>query len=259
MPILSVDSIRYYAFDSLTLPGVKQAVFTRHGGVSKAPWDALNFGNTTGDRPEDVQENKQRGLAALGLAPESVYDVWQVHSNRVVEAVQARSGRQPEKADAIITRQRGLVLLMRFADCVPVLMVDPVAGAVGIAHAGWQGTVKDVVGETVRSMTARFGSKPEHLLAGIGPSICQNHYQVGETVIAAAQDCFGSTASRHLDVRDSGTYFNLWSANRELLERAGVGSIEVSGLCTAGQPEDWYSHRQSGGRTGRFAALIGLA
>jgi len=259
MPFYSVDPIRYFAFESLVLPGVKQAVLTRHGGVSAQPWDRLNFGRTTGDRPEDVLENKQRGLHALGLEPESVYDVWQVHSNHVVEAEKPRGNAPPIKADAIITRRSGITLLMRFADCVPVLLADPVTGAVGIAHAGWQGTVKDVVGAVVQCMKARFETRPADLIAGIGPSICQDHYQVGENVISAVEACFGKTAARHLEVRETGTYFNLWSANRELLERAGVGSVEVAGMCTACHPEDWYSHRQSGGKTGRFAALIGLA
>ncbi|MBN2555410.1 MAG: peptidoglycan editing factor PgeF [Anaerolineales bacterium] len=256
MPFRESGSTRFFNFDSLMLPGTKHAVFTRHGGVSPAPWDSLNFGSIVGDSQARVHQNLLRALSALEIAPSSVYDVRQIHSNLVVEAVSGRNNAPPQHADAILTRARGVTLLMRFADCVPILLLDPVIGVIGIAHAGWQGTVKNVVGAAVNQMKAHYGVDPANILAGIGPSICQDHYQVGQNVIDAVQARFGDDAEALLDVRESGCYFDLWSANRALLEQSGVCSIEVAGICTACSPEDWFSHRASGGTTGRFAALI---
>lgn len=259
MSMNSVGGLRYFTFQHFDIPGLQHGIFSRHGGVSSAPWDSLNVGATVGDQQSSVEENLRRTLQAVGFSRESVFDVHQVHGREVVEAFHGR-GRQPAPhADAIVTRARGVVLLMRFADCVPILLVDPVHEVIGIAHAGWQGTVKNVAGSAVNTMQELYATDPADVLAGIGPSICQDHYPVGSEVIKAARRCFAGASDDHLACRDGKTFFNLWSANRALLERAGVRSIESAEICTACHHEDWYSHRASGGQTGRFAALIGWA
>jgi len=151
-----------------------------------------------------------------------------------------------------------VTLFMRFGDCVPVLLYDPVHKVVGIAHAGWLGTVKKTVSETLKTMNARYGSQPRDILAAIGPSIAAHHYQVGPEVVSQVKQTFEENNSFLIKEKDGQTIFDLWAANQLLLEQAGVTQIENAGLCTACHPEDWYSHRAEAGLTGRFGVLIAL-
>lgn len=259
MPFQNSGGIRYFQFDIFE-GGLLHAAFTRQGGVSPAPWESLNLGGTVGDDKQRVYENRRRALAALGRDPEAVYDVWQVHSAHVVVADSPRpAGTPPVQADAILTTRPGLTLLMRFADCVPILLHDPVRGAAGIVHAGWLGTVRAAARAAVETMQGTFGSRPADVLAAIGPSIGPDHYEVGADVIHAVRTSFGADAPGLLLTRDGRTYFDLWAANRLLLEGTGVKHIEFSGLCTACRVDDWYSHRAEKGRTGRFGVMIALS
>lgn len=258
MPFHTTDGIRYLTFE--TFPeGVVQAVFTRHGGLSPDPWNSLNMGGTVGDERERVLENRYRAFRALGRDPHSMFDVWQVHSADVVIASAPHFSMPPEsKADAILTDQPGVTLFMRFADCVPILLHDPKKGVVGIVHAGWQGTVKKILRETIRSMQTTYNSNPADVLAAIGPSIGPDHYEIGPDVIERVQAAFNGDSQSLLQTHEGRVHFDLWAANRLTLEQSGVGQVEVAGLCTACAPTDWYSHRAEKGKTGRFGALIGL-
>ena len=258
MPFQSHAGVRYFSFESLD-SSVTQALFTRQGGVSPAPWASLNVGGTVGDQPERVRENRLRAFAALGRDPVTLFDVWQVHGVNVVIADAPHSPQAPhQQADAILTDKPSLTLFMRFADCVPILLYDPVRKVVGMAHAGWMGTVRGTLRATIETMRARFGTRPADLQAAIGPSIGPDHYAVGPDVVAQVRQAFGEDASGLLSTLDGGVHFDLWAANRLLLEQAGVRQIEVAGLCTACHVDDWYSHRAEKGRTGRFGAMIGL-
>ena len=258
MPFTHSGELRLFQFESLLQHNLQHAVFTRRGGVSPHPWQSLNLCGTVGDEPERVRHNKRLALAALDCDPDSVFDVWQVQSNRVLVAESPRGEQKPSQADAIITNRPELTLLMRFADCVPILLYDPVRSAVGMVHAGWLGTVLKVAAEAVLAMQQTFGSQPTDLLAGIGPSIGPDHYPVGPEVVDQVRGAFGEEADRHLHPRDGEVCLDLWSANHSLLAHLGVGFIEQSGLCTACHPEDWYSHRGDRGRTGRFGAAVSL-
>ncbi|HTX93095.1 MAG TPA: peptidoglycan editing factor PgeF [Anaerolineales bacterium] len=259
MPFFSKDEISFYKF-GIFGERLPQAVFTRSGGVSPDPWSSLNLGGTVGDDPERVRDNRQRALGAMGRNPASVFDVWQVHG---VEVAIAEGPRPPEtphpQADVILTNRPGVTLMMRFADCVPVLLQDPVAKVVGIAHAGWVGTVRGTVRAAIEAMQGRFGSRPENILAAIGPSIGPDHYQVGPDVVVQVRQAFGEDSSGLLSVNDGSMYFDLWAANRLTLENAGVKRIEIARLCTACHTDDWFSHRAEKGRTGRFGAIIALS
>lgn len=260
MPFYEHEGLSYFKFDSLEDAGVAQAVFTRQGGVSPQPWQTLNLGGTVGDTQENVAENRQRAFRAAGRRLESLFDVWQVHSAEVVRADAPRPLRSPhQKADAILTDRPEVTLFMRFADCVPVLLVDPARRAVGLVHAGWQGTVKGIVQAAVQTMRAQYGSRPGDLLAAIGPSIAAHHYEVGPEVAGQVRAAFGVEAGALLPSRDGAVQFDLWAANRLILEAEGVRNIETAGLCTACDLGRWYSHRAEGGRTGRFGVLLGLS
>jgi YfiH family protein len=260
MPFHTADAIRYLTFDIFP-SNVVQAVFTRHGGLSPEPWASLNFGGNVGDERQRVRENRFRAFDALGRPRQSMFDVWQVHSADVViaNAPHPHLNNPPEfKADAILTDNPAVTLFMRFADCVPILLHDPRKGVVGVVHAGWMGTVKKVVGQTVKMMQAAYGSHPADVLAAIGPSIGPDHYEIGADVVTQVRASFNGDSSHLLRTDDGRTHFDLWAANRLTLEQAGVGQVEVAGLCTACHPEDWYSHRAQKGKTGRFGALIAL-
>jgi hypothetical protein len=256
-------NIRYYTFASLAGKPVRHAIFTRQGGVSEKPWDTLNLGGTVGDDPQHVQKNRHRVFEALGLNINSLYDVWQVHSADIVCTDQPRPERTTHlKADAILTDRPGVTLFMRFADCVPLLLFEPKRGVIGLVHAGWKGTVSRIAERAVLTMHQQYGSSPKDILAMIGPSIGPDHYEVGQEVIYQVQSTFGPHAERLLTKyngeRSGRLHLDLWAANQQVLLDAGVRQIEMSGICTACQLDDWYSHRAESGRTGRFGALVSL-
>lgn len=259
MPFQQSGPLRYYTFESLEDDHLIQAVFTRAGGLSPAPWESLNLGSTVGDDPDRVLGNRQRAFQAMGRPPETIFDAWLVHSANVVCAEAPRDlTRLPDKADAILTDRSTVTLFMRFADCVPVLLYDPHRKVVGIVHAGWIGTVRKVVASAVEAMHDRYGSNPLDIRAAIGPSIAAHHYPVGPEVVQQVHQSFGMDAPALLPGSNGGVQFDLWAANRLILEQCGIRQIEISGLCTACYLGDWYSHRGEHGKTGRFGVLLAL-
>ncbi len=254
-----VNGLHFFTFSTLDRYGVAHAIFTRKGGVSPVPWASLNLGGTVGDEPERVRENRQRAFDAIGFSIQKIYDVWQVHSAEVVCASKPRDPQQPhQKADAILTDTEEVHLFMRFADCVPILYFDKTKGVIGIAHAGWKGTILGIAERVVYEMRENYGSNPKDIWAGIGPSIGVHHYAVGEEVWKMAQERIPDIARDSFEIRNGEYKFDLWRANELLLKKAGVGEIEISGLCTACDVDHWYSHRAEGGKTGRFGIVISL-
>jgi purine-nucleoside/S-methyl-5'-thioadenosine phosphorylase / adenosine deaminase len=253
-------TIKYYRLASFEKPALYHAVFSRHGGISPSPWKSLNFGATVGDQIERVRQNKVSAFNAVGIDLESVYDVYQVHSSEVVQTSKPLAvGMLHQKADAMITNEPGVTLLMRFADCVPILLFDPENHAIGIAHAGWIGTVGKIAAKVVNEMSDKYGSDARKLLTAIGPSIGPDHYQVKSDVIEKVRKEFPLDYEQLLIERDGNTYFDLWKANETILREAGVTNIEIAGLCTQCLMHDWYSHRGEYGRTGRFGIILGLS
>ena len=216
---------------------------------------------SVGDDRLRVIENRNRILGSLQLPDAGFYDVWQVHGTQVVEADHPRPLGVPHtKADSIITAKPNVAILMLFADCVPILIYDPIRRVIGMAHAGWKGTVDRIVSVTISTMHATHGSRPADLLVGIGPSICVNHYQVGTDVIERVTRMFGNSSgllSQHVDGKAN---LDLWHANQQTLIDCGVlpEHIQIAALCTAEHPQDWYSHRGEKGKTGRFGAVIAI-
>ena len=256
MPFQHHDNLRFFQFNTLQ---AKHAIFTRHGGLSPEPWHSLNVGGTVGDDLTRVRANRNMSLKVMGCAPESVFDVWQVHGADVVCATAPRPDTESvRQADIILTDKPELTLYMRFADCVPILFHDPRKGVVGVAHAGWVGTLRDVATAAINAMTKQYGSNPADVIAGIGPSIGPDHYEVGSDVILQVMQKFGDDSEQLLKSNNGKIHFDLWKTNRILLEKAGVEKIEVAEICTACNTNDWFSHRAEKGRTGRFGALISL-
>ena len=259
MAFVNRGGVRYFTFESLGAQDIIHGVMTRHGGVSPHPWSSLNLGGTVGDERANVIENRRRIFDSLDLPVESIFDSWQVHGTHVICAARPRPLDSPhERADAILTNQKGITLFMRFADCVPIFLYDPVQKVIGVVHAGWRGTVDCVSAEAVKQMREQYGVRPEDIIAAIGPSICADHYEVGQEVVAAARNAFGVDAERFLFQRNGSIHLDLWQANRFTLEQNGVRQVEIAGLCTRCHMEDWYSHRGEHGKTGRFGALLAL-
>ncbi len=258
MQRITQNELQYYQFDQW--PQLTHGVFTRHGGVSQAPWASLNMGGNVGDDPKAVRCNHERMYETLGVRDDRACSVWQVHSADVIIATgPVRQRRWLALADAMVTDKADTPLSMRFADCTPLLFHDPVQCVIGMAHAGWRGTVAGVGANVIQTMVQSYGCKPANIQAAIGPSIGPDHYQVGEEVVAAVQAYFGTTEGViQRDVADGTAYLNLWEANCMDLKRAGVEQIEIAGICTFEQNDDFFSHRAEKGRTGRFGAVIAL-
>jgi YfiH family protein len=260
MPFTQDKGVRYYQFSSLEGIGVKQAVFTRQSGVSQGIWHSLNVGLTVGDDPARVARNRELCFEAAGRPIESLSDSWLVHSHQAYRYDQPRPASQdfPPKADIILTDNPQVSLFMRYADCVPILLVDPVRRAIALAHAGWQGSVQQVGRHAVLAMQEHYNSHPEDLLAAIGPSVGPARYEVGPEVSKQVRASYGIEAEYLLPSFGKSTHFNLWAANHITLENAGVHQIEVANICTAENTADWYSHRAENGKTGRFGVLLAL-
>ncbi len=252
------DGLRFYQFDIFPST-VLNAVFTRQGGFSPAPWTSLNLSISVGDDPARVAANRVRAFETLGREPASIHDVWLVHGTDTVYADHPRPlTTDPLKADILFTDNPEVSLFMRFADCVPLLFHDPQKKGIGLAHAGWMGTVKGVAEASVRAMQERYDSDPADIIAGIGPSIAVDHYEVGEEVAGQFRAKYGDDAERILQTRDGSIYLDLWTANVLQLQKMGVEQIQVSGLCTACHLDEWFSHRAEKGKTGRFGVLMAL-
>ncbi len=253
------NGLKYYHFQSFDQKGIVHGFFSRQGGVSPEPWASLNLGGTNGDSRDHVIENRKRIFDCVGRKPESIFDVWQVHGTDVICAEHPRAlDAEHQKADIIITNRPEVTLLMRFADCVPILLFDPIQHVVGLVHAGWMGTVKKAVSAAVMSMEEKFSCQPRNIHAGIGPSIGPDHYTIGDDVIQWVRRSFGNRADEILINSSNSTRFDLWRANEILIQEAGVEQIEVARICTACENDDWYSHRAEYGMTGRFGVLIAL-
>ncbi len=252
------DELVYYRFaiwDSL-----QHGVFTRKGGVSAPPWASLNLGGNQGDDPDAVRQNHNRVYQALDLNSDRACTVWMVHSADVIVANEPLPDRRwITHADGMITDRPDTPLIMRYADCTPLLFYDPVCRVIGISHAGWRGTIQGIGANTVRMMTQTYGCKPRDIQACIGPSIGPERYQVGSEVVQAVQDYFGTTDGLvRIDPADQTYYLNLWAANELDLRRAGIEQIEVAGICTAERTDEFFSHRAEKGRTGRFGVVLSL-
>jgi len=254
-----------YRFEALG-EGVDAFVSTRLGGVSSAPYESLNLGLRVGDEAEKVVENRRLLFGAFGLSLER--SVWcrQIHADGVVVVGAGDAGRGSteeesivQDADALVTDTPDLALCVTLADCVPVVISDPERRVVGLAHAGWGGTVSRISSRTLAVMQERFGCDPAGVVAAIGPSIGPSGYEVGEDVIERARAGFGDRTSEILSpVAEGKAHFDLWSANRIDLEEAGVDGarIEVSGIAVDERLDEFYSHRHEGGQTGRYIAAV---
>lgn len=239
----------------------RAVVSTRLGGKSAGPWRWLNLGAGIGDRPETVAANWDTFCRMAGRGRSSLMRIRQVHGDRVVVAGEPGVEPWPE-ADGLVTRDPRATLVVLVADCAPLFLADEESGVVGLAHAGWRGTLAGIAAAAVRTMEA-LGARPDRVRAYVGPHIGPCCYEVDERLADRFRDAFGDvTAARDMirPGRPGHAFLDLARANRAALVRSGVPTdkVEDSGLCTACRTDLFYSHRGEGGRTGRMAAAIWL-
>jgi YfiH family protein len=244
--------------------------WVRHGITRRVPGLGIADGNVgyTAPRDEaDAWEMRQCWARAMGIDPSDLVRVRQVHGTdvRVATVQDTERGTHPDAGeapigDAMITAEANVALMTLHADCLAMLLVDPVRRVVGAIHAGWRSTVRDIAGETVRVMMETFASDPSEIVAYVGPSIGSERYEVGDEVIEAWRSL--PAASETPVCRISGTWrFDLKAANASQLRASGLRNrnIEISDICTATGTDRWFSHRAQGPLTGRFAAVISIA
>jgi YfiH family protein len=241
-------------------------VTTRHGGVSSGSYASLNLGLHVEDQPDDVLENRRRVAAAIGADPADFVFCQQAHSNHVhvVTAEDRGRGTQTQEdaihgTDALVTAEPGVVLTVMVADCVPIVLYDPVAHVLGCVHAGWRGTAARVSEAAVTVMRS-LGARPENVIAAMGPAIPPDRYQVGEDVAIAARESLSDGSAQVLREDGTGKFlFDLWTANRLVLRDAGVSDdhITVAALPT-GPPDGLFFSDRAVRPCGRFAAIARL-
>jgi polyphenol oxidase len=248
-----VSGVELYRFDNLSrIPGIVHGISTRAGGVSRERCASLNVSYMVGDPAPNVDENIRRISEGVGSAPAELFWAYQVHG-RGVTVVEADTPAEPRpRCDILVTSSTERTLMLRYADCTPVLLADQRLKVVGVVHAGWRGSAVRAAGAAVEALQGKFGSRPADLVVGIGPAIGPCCYTVGQDVV----DAFGEDR-RGLFSDD--LKLDLWEANRLALVEAGVPNeqIEVAGICTQCESERFFSHRANGGEpAGRFAALV---
>ncbi len=246
--------------------GAAHGFSTRLGGVSQGIYASLNLGCNRGDNPEAVRENYRRFCAAVGVPGDRLVLSSQVHGDVVRTVTTADAGKGIDRksdyeADGLITDIPGLTLVVFAADCLPILLYDPVRRVIAAVHAGWRGTALGIAARAVEKMRDVYGSDPAHILAAIGPGISKCCFETHEDVPNAMTEAMGASALRHIEVLPTGKFHvDLKGLNACRLEQAGVPAdhIAVSGDCTVCLPEKYWSHRATNGQRGSQAAMIAL-
>jgi polyphenol oxidase len=226
------------------IPGLRHAFFSREGGVSEGIYASLNGGLGSQDDPANVVENRRRMAEQMGVAPENLLGVHQIHSPDVAVAAGPWQGAARPRADAIVTRTEGIAIGVTAADCGPILFVDPKARVIGAAHAGWKGALTGVLETTVDAME-KLGADRSGMVAAIGPLIRQLSYEVGSEFVERFLDADAENAMFFLPgERDGHAMFDLAGFIRMRLENAGVLMIDDVGVDTYSD-ERFYSYRRS--------------
>jgi len=267
----SGQELEYLTFPSFEESGlVKHLITTRLGGVSTGELATMNLSFTRGDREENVLENYRRIGRVLECGLEDMVASHQTHTVNIRHVTAADRGkgivkpRDYEAIDGLMTDEKGIALVTFYADCVPLLFLDPVHQAIGLAHSGWKGTVGRMGRHMAEAMAETFGSKPSEMMAAVGPSICRECYEVGEEVAERFRHNFGGRKDCGRIVtqgKTAGKYqLDLWLANRLILEEAGIlpDRISVTDICTCHNSGYLFSHRGSNGHRGNLGVFLML-
>lgn len=255
---VKVGALEYLTADNIAVP---HCFTTRFGGVSSGHLASMNIGTHRGDDPENVLENYKILGDCLGFSPKQLVLTHQTHTDKIFRVGHKEQGAglfAPELSDCdgLITNEPGVGLVAFTADCTPILLHDPVTGAVGAVHAGWRGTAAAIGKKAVEAMVREFGSQPENICAAIGPNIAQCCFETDRDVPDAMVARYGEAAMPFIRQLGEKYYVNLKEINALSLKEAGVRSIAISALCTACDTDRFWSHRRVGSARGSQGALI---
>ena len=259
----------YLTFPLLENTGMVRHLFsTRMGGVSRGIYSSMNLSFSRGDNKEDVDENFRRIAQILDSTPEHIVCSKQTHTTNVRKVTEEDLGKgvvretDYDDVDGLITNVPGIILATFYADCVPLYFVDVKRGAIGLSHSGWRGTVNRMGQVTLQAMKRAYGTEPSDVMAAIGPSICQDCYEVGEEVADAFRKSFPNEWEYLIRKgKEEGKYqLDLQETNRRILLAAGVlpENIAVTDICTCCNSELLFSHRGSNGKRGNLGAFLEL-
>lgn len=247
---------------------VRHGFSTRLGGVSKGCFSSMDLSFVRGDEEEAVRENFRRMGASMGVSCEDMVFSQQTHTTNVRVVTEQDRGMGMTRpleytdVDGLVTNVPGLCLVTFYADCVPLYILDPVRKVIGLSHSGWRGTVGKIGKKTVEMMTKEYGSDPKDILVAVGPSICQDCYEVSEDVIQQFQQNFDPIYwDRIFYQKDNGKYqLNLWAANACVFQESGIlkEHMAVTNVCTHCNSDVLYSHRTMGNDRGSLAAFLAL-
>lgn len=267
-----IYGVEYLTFPLLENTGMVRHLFsTRIGGVSQGIWSSMNLSFTRGDEEEAVAENFRRMARVMGGTPWDFVCSDQTHTVNIRKVTEADRGkgvvrpRDYTDVDGLITDVPGLILSTFYADCVPLYFVDVTRRAIGLSHAGWKGTAGRIGNATLAAMREAFGTRPEEVYAAIGPSICQDCYQVGEEVAEKFGALFSRKEQREQVLQKGGEpgkyQLDLWKSNWYLLLEAGIlpDHLAITDVCTCCNPEYLFSHRASKGKRGNMGAFLAIA
>ena len=244
---------------------ITHAFTTRMGGVSTGDCTSMNLSFTRGDDEAAVRENYRRIAAALGTDAKQFVCSDQTHTTNVRRVTKADAGKgvvipkDYTDVDGLITNEPGIVLSTFYADCVPLYFVDPVHRAIGLSHSGWRGTVNKMGQVTIEAMKREFGSKPEELYCAIGPSICQDCYEISRDVAEEFMKAFPEHVNDILLQKSEEKFqLDLWKANEIVMLESGIlpEHLAVTNICTCCNPTELFSHRASKGKRGNLAAFL---
>ena len=246
---------------------VEHCFTTRLGGVSEGVCTSLNLSFSRGDEPAAVMENYRRVAEVFAKTVDDFVCTDQTHTTTVIRVGKAEKGYGVTKekpytdVDGLITNESGVILSTFYADCVPLYFVDPVHKAIGLSHSGWRGTVGRMGQKTLEAMAEAFGTKPEDVYAAVGPSICQDCYEISEDVAEHFYEEFKNHGDEILINKGNGKYqLDLWKTNEIVLLEAGIRPehLAITNVCTCCNSEVLFSHRASQGKRGNLAAFLML-
>lgn len=262
------NGVPYISYNALEkIPWITHGFSTRAGGVSEGCLSSMNLGYGRNDAEENVIRNHEIIAEAIGFDAHNIVASRQTHTTnvRVVSKEDCGKGvykeRDYDDVDGMITNEKNIVLATYFADCVPLYIVDIKNKAIGLSHSGWRGTVGKIGQVTLEKMNEQYGTKPEDIVVCIGPSICQNCYEVSLDVAEEFMEAFPNHKEEILKDEDNDKFLlDLWECNRIIFEEAGVlpENINLPDLCTCCNSEFLFSHRATNGKRGNLAAFLSL-
>ena len=270
MQVMEKEGVVYLAYPAFKkFPQFCHGFSTRFGGVSQGIYSTMNLSFQRGDREENVAENYSRIARAIGFDLARTVCSQQTHTTNIRRVKKEDGGKGILKPldyrdiDGLITDIPGMTLATSFADCVPLFFLDPAHNAIGLAHSGWRGTAARMGAHMIQAMKETFGSDPSQMYAAIGPSICQDCYEVSQDVAEIFYEEFPSYKEEKslLYRKENGKYqLNLWRANEIVLQEAGILPEKLSfpGICTCCNPNLLFSHRASQGKRGNLSAFLGI-